>query len=152
MIDEAGVGERLHVGDVEVGDPELPFGGAHLEVGLPRLQLVLECRPIDLLRGYLKLKHEHSNSEPKFRTVNSQYVVKTTTFDLDRFSHVSSTHANCARLNKPDRFCERSTKQGKSAIARISLSLILASASFNDVIVGLFDSSVTLGRNITTVI
>ena len=53
VIDEAGVGERLHVGDVEVGDPELPFGGAHLEVGLPRLQLVLECRPIDLLRGYI---------------------------------------------------------------------------------------------------
>ena len=40
---------------------------------------------------------------------------------------------------------------GKSAIARISPSLILA-ASFDDVIVGLFDSSVNLGRNITTVI
>ena len=53
VIDESGVGERLHVGDVEVGDPELPLGGAHLEVGLPRLQLVLECRPIDLLRGYI---------------------------------------------------------------------------------------------------
>ena len=54
VIDESGVGERLHVGDEEVGDPELSLRRAHLEVGLPRLQLVLECRLINVLREDLK--------------------------------------------------------------------------------------------------
>ena len=49
VVDEAGVCERLHVGDVEVGDPELSLNRAHLQARLPRLQLVLERRPIDLL-------------------------------------------------------------------------------------------------------
>ena len=62
VIDEAGVGERLHVGDVEVGDPQLTIlRRAHLQVGLPRLQLVLESRPIDLLRG--DFKHVPSTEE-----------------------------------------------------------------------------------------
>ena len=49
VVDEAGVGERLHVGDVEVGDPQLLLRRAHLQVRLTTLQLVLECRPIDFL-------------------------------------------------------------------------------------------------------